>query len=330
MSHSAINRAPLLCLAAAILAGALGPLRAQSPPNPLRLAPIVSPHEVGLPTPADPRTRPRANEFTAVPTNWIEPNSTDQPAAPQSIVPNHFGPPEALPPGGESFAPYPHDYFSDQLVHRIFVHPWFSHSDPNDPYRHIGVGQPLIGTSWRNRPWFAGAFYGGIITEDLTTGVDQSDTAFGGFRIGIDFDHYWGVEFRYAFAAPELTDGDGGAIGNGHSRANIIDVSLAYYPWGDARWRPYFLVGLGFQTFRFYNAQDERVSESLASIPLGIGLKYYCAPWFILRFDVTDNIALGNDHLDGMHNLSLMLGAECRFGGPHQSYFPWHGNTTYW
>ena len=44
---------------------------------------------------------------------------------------------------------------------------WFAHGDPNDPYRHIGLGQPLIGTSWRNRPIYFGAFVGGIMMDDI-------------------------------------------------------------------------------------------------------------------------------------------------------------------
>lgn len=343
MSSSAPNSAPLLCVPAALLTGALAAttLCAQPPSNPLRLAPIVTPAQAGRPTPADPRTRPRADhQFATVASTWTEPSSTDQQGAPRSVVPPAFGQPETLPPdpaayglppGDHTFDSYIANPWSQELVHRWFVEPWFSHSDPNDPHRHVRLGQPLIGTSWRNRPLFVGAFYGGILADDLIDDrVDQSDTWFLGLRAGADFDHYWGVEFRYAFAPPELTNDAGQALGNGHSRDYFADVELVHYPWGDSRWRPYLLAGIGFQTFRFYDDQNKRYSESLVSIPIGSGLKYFWGPWCTLRFDFVDNIALGNDHLDAMHNISFMAGAEYRFGGSRQSYYPWHNNMTYW
>src|SRR6266487_2730721 len=48
--------------------------------------------------------------------------------------------------------------FTQHLVHPWFDEPWFSHGDPNDPHRHTGIVQPLMGTRWRNRPLFFGTF----------------------------------------------------------------------------------------------------------------------------------------------------------------------------
>ena len=85
-------------------------------------------------------------------------------------------------------------------VHPLFARPWFAHEDPNDPLRHIGLGQPLIGTSWRNRPLYFGTFVGGILMDDIQSHkIYQNDTAFIGLRIGYDFDHFWGMEMRGAF-----------------------------------------------------------------------------------------------------------------------------------
>jgi hypothetical protein len=310
-----INSNARLCLCVSLLAGlpALRPLKAQPPVNPLRqVAPISA--DIGS-----------SSLVSAGPVM----------AEPPSVVPPHFGPPKPLHsdplaasdalygPGGEPD-------LSQHLVHHWFAQPWFSHSDPNDPQRHVGLGQPLIGTSWRNRPLFAGAFLGGVLLGDLVADeVDQNGTAFMGLRLGHDFDHYWGVELRYAYAQPELADGAGNTLPD-HGRDYFADVSLAYYPWGDSYWRPYVLMGLGFQTFRFNDAQGQRISESLLSIPIGIGLKYYAGPWFTIRFDIVDNIALGNDRLSGMNNFALLGGVEYRFGGRRPSYFPWHANTTYW
>jgi hypothetical protein len=114
------------------------------------------------------------------------------------------------------------------------------------------------------------------------------------------------------------------------SRNYFADVSLAFYPLGDARWRPYLSAGVGFQTVRFNNDLGHRISEATFAVPLGIGVKYFYGPWFSLRFDLVDNISFGNDRINTMNNISLMAGVECRFGGRRQTYFPWHNNTAHW
>jgi hypothetical protein len=270
--------------------------------------------------------------------------SSEQPTGPApssepaSIVPKQFGQPELLPVPGSAIAAYSGSFDPtsfdpapfDNLVHPLFAEPWFAHCDPNDPDRHIGIGQPLVGTSWRNRPWFFGTFVGGVMMDDLVPNqIYQNDTTLIGARLGFDFDHYWGLEGRWAFARPDLVDGLGAPL-NPASRDNFGDVSLAVYPLGDARWRPYLSAGVGFVTFRFNDQIGQRVSEAAFEIPLGFGVKYYYGPWLTLRFDFTDNLTLGNDRVSGMHNVSLMAGAEFRFGGRRPSYFPWHNGTTYW
>ena len=66
------------------------------------------------------------------------------------------------------------------------------------------------------------------------------------------------------------------------------------------------------------------------SFPLGGGLKVFCNPWFTIRFDIVNNITVGNDQVSFADNVSLMTGCELRFGGRRTSYSPWHNNTTYW
>jgi hypothetical protein len=295
--------------------------RAQTPVNPLRQAAATGPRW------EDPQPQPLVHSLVA---------AESVTADPPSVVPPALGPPELLPaPGGVSatdVSPYewPELDAEQHLVHPWLDKPWFAHSDPNDPHRHIGLGQPLIGTSWRNRPWFVGTFVGGVLMDDLTSNrVYQNDTPLVGLRLGYDFDHFWGLEGRWAFANPELTNGAGTPLAD-PSRDYFADVSLAYFPFGDARWRPYFSAGLGFQTFRFNDDLGQRISESILSLPLGIGVKYFYGPWFSLRFDLYDNLGIGNARLSGMHNFSLMAGAEFRFGGRRQSYYPWHNNTSYW
>src|SRR5439155_10987161 len=69
--------------------------------------------------------------------------------------------------GDDSLHVFDDPAFSQRLAHPWFDEPWFAHGDPNDPQRHIGLGQPLSGTSWRNRPIFFGMFVGGVMMDDL-------------------------------------------------------------------------------------------------------------------------------------------------------------------
>lgn len=303
----------------AILACPAVPLRAEAPTNPLR--PVPTDAVTSLPAVV-------AADKLLVP----QPPEDVPPAFPGSIVqPERLPEPLLKSSDGDLFGgPIPDGEHWDHLVHPWFVEPWFSHSDPNDPARHVGIGQPLIGTSWRNRPLFFGTFVGGIMMDDLLPNrIYQNDTTFVGARLGFDFDHYWGIEGRWAFARPDLEDSLGAPLFPA-SRDNFGDVSLVVYPLGDARWRPYLSMGLGFTTFRFNDEAGQRISEAAVTVPLGFGVKYFYSPWFTLRFDFTDNLTLGNDRVSGMHNVSLMAGAEFRFGGRRPSYFPWHNNTAYW
>ncbi len=300
-------------LAALLSAWFPPPTRAALPDNPLRPAPAIAEQDVW----AEPAPQPLAHSLVA---------AEAQASEPPSVVPELLPPPLHEPlPAAEAlhFPALDEGLFPGGLVHPWLARPWFPHSDPNDPARHIGLGQPLIGTSWRNRPIYAGTFVGGILMGELQDGVEPNDTAFLGLRLGWDFDHYWGLEGRWAFARPELY-GPGGAPLDDPGRGYFADVSLAYYPFGDARWRPYVSAGLGFQTYRFINAADQRISEAAFSVPLGLGVKYFWGPWFSLRLDFVDNISFGNDRLNAMSNIGLMSGVEFRFGGGRQSYYPWH------
>lgn len=302
------------CGLALLCGAAAGLVRAAVPENPLRPAPARS---------DSPAIQPEPLAHSLV-------SAEAQVSEPASVVP------EMLPaPAGDYDAAAPLHYPIDEadlfsgLVPAWLAEPWFAHSDPNDPHRHIGLGQPLIGTSWRNRPWYVGTFIGGVLLGELQSDVHQNDTSFLGLRLGIDFDHYWGFEGRWAFARPQLFDGADVPL-DGPSRDYFTDFSLAWYPLGDARWRPYVVAGVGFQTFRFHNDLDQRISETIFSVPIGFGVKYFYGPWCSLRFDFVDNIAFGNERVSAANNIGLMAGVEYRFGGRRQSYFPWHNNTSYW
>jgi hypothetical protein len=224
-------------------------------------------------------------------------------------------------PAGARFSP------EGLAIWRRWQEPWFAHADPNDPHRHIGVGQPLAGTSWRNRPWFAGAFFGGAFHGDLTDKVRQNNGSLMGLRLGWDLDHYYGLELRYAFANPQIMDAAGNSLGESHDY--LADVSCLYYPLGDARWRPYLGIGLGMATYRFRDQTDERIHDSALSLPLSVGVKYFCSPHFTLRLDAVDDVTFGSDNVDAMNHFFLLGSVEYRFGGRRPSYFPWHGGTAW-
>jgi hypothetical protein len=221
------------------------PLRAEVPTNPLRTVPT------------QPLAAPAVGSESRLAVLAADPHG-------DAAFPGGISPPELLPapPADLSTDKYPgfdpaFDYHAldkaesfDHLVHPLLDEPWFSHSDPNDPQRHVGLGQPLVGTSWRNRPWFFGAFVGGIMMDDVVSGIYQNDTTLVGARLGYDFDHYWGLEGRWAFARPDLEDSSGAPLYPA-SRDNFGDLSMVVYPLGDACWRPYLSAFLGFTYFLF-------------------------------------------------------------------------------
>ena len=147
-----------LCAAAAVLLIA-GPLCAAAPFNPLRSVARVT----DAPGEPDVWAQPAAA--------YVEPVTISDDAVspePKSVVPEHLG--DLPPPAGQGTLwhaePMPPAAAGD-VGHASLVQPWFTHTDPNDPYRHVGVGRPLIGTSWLNRPWYVGAFLGGLLADDL-------------------------------------------------------------------------------------------------------------------------------------------------------------------
>jgi hypothetical protein len=204
------------------------------------------------------------------------------------------------------------------------------HTDPADPYRHVGIGKPLATTSWRNRPFHVGWLYGGLLGDSLVEGqIEQDDNMFGGYRLGWDFDHYWGTELRFGFAHVSLIDPQATAPLL-TARDHFWDLSLLYYPWGDAHWRPFASVGLGVGGFRFQDVNGQLVDDILYSVPLGAGVKYYYRPWLALRTSVVDNWSFGSGSLATMHNVSLTAGVEVHFGGPRVSYYPFHPGGIVW
>jgi hypothetical protein len=198
----------------------------------------------------------------------------------------------------------------------------YCQGDPDHPLRHVGRGHPLEGTSWLNRPWHADAFLGGIFPDSLTHVVTQDEDYIWGLRLGKDFDHYWGWEVRMAFAQPSAVQFPAGVI-RGNSTLYFYDVDLLFYPWGDARWRPYLTAGLGLANVRFNDEQDRRYAEALLHVPFGLGLKYQLQRWLALRVDLMDDFVIGSAGVRTMHNYTITGGFEVRYGFRRRRYYPY-------
>jgi hypothetical protein len=206
--------------------------------------------------------------------------------------------------------------------------PW----GPRTPreHRHLGYCFPLEGTSWLNRPCSAGWSAGVLWGDDPLDGRVNVDPGFyGAYRLGWDYDYYWGLEVRLAQATPSVHD----RVQNqpdGTADVTIGDVSVMWYPTGDSRLRPYVQLGLGFQHFNFRDDNLHVVNTSCFSMPIGLGVKYMCSPWIALRFEAVENWAMGNEQIDMMSNFTLSGGVEIRFGGHRPSYWPWNPNRHIW
>lgn len=218
--------------------------------------------------------------------------------------------------------------------------------------RHHGIGQPLLRESWRFRPYSAGWFMGGVQGSPLIDHwLNQKWGYFAGYRLGWDYDHYWGCEMRFAFGYIELADtqqakaaqqaaDDAAGLAPDDPFRNrfdrrrdsdlfLWDASLLYYPWGDATWRPYMMAGLGATRIDFLDRLSVRRAETVLAMPLAIGLKYRYNDWLALRFECADNIAFG-ESFNTVHDLSLTGGVEVRFGGTRKAYWPWNPGRHYW
>lgn len=221
----------------------------------------------------------------------------------------------------------------DEVHHWFANTPFFGHGveDVRDPRRHWGVGVPLEGTSWRNRPWHFGMFFGMLDGGEVLDGqVLQDSGFFWGLRLGNDFDHYWGWELRAGTAHVDLNRTDTGVPLEQDGRNSYYDLNLLYYPLGDTRWRPYVSLGIGASTHGFADLQGNSFDETTASMPLALGIKYFVRPGYSLRADFTNNISFGTGNASGTNNISLSVGFDLHFGGRRKVYFPYDTSVQVW
>ena len=225
-------------------------------------------------------------------------------------------------------AAHMHTPTHDLLPFDWFRHFGFRHSSTHG--RNIGKGLPLKGTSWLNRPFHVDWFLGPLLGDDLITDrVSQTNVLVGGLRLGGDFDHYWGAEWRVGwanpdadFASPQAEAGDVSYV--------VSDVNLLYYPWGDSRFRPYCLLGFGVTQLDFRDDNGLNLHTTLATLPFGGGLKVQQNPWMAWRLQVVNNLAFGDDRVSTMNNFSFTAGAEMRFGAKPATYWPWRSSRKVW
>lgn len=253
-------------------------------------------------------------------------------------------PPEAIAPGVEFGWNRPQGVASGKStdvaspIGRDFSSHWLGHpgsirhDDPNDPARHVGLGHPLVGTSWRNRPFYVGWMFGGMFGDQLIEDrIAQDEDMFGGYRLGWDFDHYWGTELRLGFANLDLTDTTPLLANESRtSRDQFWDLNLMYYPWGDARWRPFVSLGFGAGNFYFHDESLRPIRETVVTFPLSAGFKYYRHNWLAWRVSVTDYWSPAAQGLSSMHNLALTAGVELHFGGTRVGYYPYRAGRHLW
>ena len=196
--------------------------------------------------------------------------------------------------------------------------------------RYLGPGGPLQRSSWRNRPWSAGLFAGGVFADDPIPGeVNQDGGLIVGGRIGYDLDHYLGVESRFSFANPGVDYAVNAQRQGDNGRILAWDADVLYYPWGDARWRPFLLWGLGVATYDFHRANGAAVNQAALAMPFGVGIKHRWDERLAIRIDLLDHLTMGSGDLDAMHNITLTIGGEIRFGGVRLSYWPWEPGDDY-
>jgi hypothetical protein len=196
--------------------------------------------------------------------------------------------------------------------------------------RALGFGEPLVGTSWQNRPFHVDYFAGTMVGDDAIDGVIGQETGFfTGGRVGWDYDYYWGVDTRLGLAWMALYDKKHPAINLGNGNIIDWDMNLLYYPFGDAKWRPFILLGTGISQFDSFGPSPAAYNSTMFELPFGAGLKYRFNEWLAFRFEVIDNYVVGVGSLDSMHNISFDTGFEYHFGGQRRTYWPWNPNPKH-
>jgi hypothetical protein len=203
----------------------------------------------------------------------------------------------------------------------------FHHSSTEG--RFMDKGLAMERASWLNRPYHVDWFLGPLLADGPVDGrVTQSNEMFGGLRIGWDFDYYWGVEWRFGWADPQLLADTAQEELSG--KYFVSDVDFIYYPWGDTKVRPYAQWGLGVTEVGSVRVDGSGQVATLLSMPMGIGVRFPQTHWLVWRLEIIDNLAFGADGVDTMNNFAFTAGMEVRLGARPNSYWPWRSSRTIW
>jgi hypothetical protein len=195
--------------------------------------------------------------------------------------------------------------------------------------RYIGRGVPLEGTSWLNRPYHVDWFLGSLLGDNLNSSVNLNNELLAGLRIGYDFDYYWGLDWRFGWSNPNM-EVEGADEQSPNGSYFISDIDLKYYPWGDSKVRPFWLMGMGLARVEFLDENDISQNVTLATMPLGVGVEFPQFPWLVWRLEVLDNLAFGADGVNTLNNFAFTAGMEWRLGAKPQSYWPWRPGRKLW
>jgi hypothetical protein len=231
---------------------------------------------------------------------------------------------DASPSGGD-FAPGAHEHLRpfDYMRH------WgFHHSSTDGRFMEKNV--PLNFSSWLNRPFHIDWFAGPLISDSPNKSnlVRQTNELFGGLRFGWDFDYYWGTEWRFGWADPEVFYE--GSTDRQPGQYFVSDVNLIYYPWGDTRVRPFFVAGLGVSEIGAMHNDGGPLEATLLGMPFGLGIQFQQTPWLAWRAEIMDNVAWGSEGVSTTQNISFTAGMNIRYGARKPSYWPWRTSRHSW
>jgi hypothetical protein len=247
---------------------------------------------------------------------------------------NRLGPPH----DDAGFLGVPHDHFDAgafddrgppppsyrPIIDSLHLRHSFTHG------RHVGLGRPLVGSSWLNRPYYVGGDLGNLwMTRGVAEAVGRDVDAFGGLFVGADWDYYWGNELAFHWSTPELRNGRAPTADHADSLF-LWSYSLMYYPWGDSMIRPYWRWGIGNTRLDFPLDDGTRHGEWLLTFPIGMGVKYPVRRWLAARAELTDQLACHSNGIPTLNNITLTVGLEWRFGARPRSYWPWHPSRHIW
>ena len=210
---------------------------------------------------------------------------------------------------------------------------------------HKGVGQPMAIDSWLDRPYYFGGFCGSMSGSQLVSNmIQQKHGSQGGLIFGFNIQDYWGIESRLHFGSLSITETKNGkqiyenwykSIHPGtafipplSSRSNeltTLDLSVHYYPLGNAKWRPFFKYGLGFARENFTDTYGKKQKIDAVVMPMGMGVKYWWNRNLALHVDLVDNIVFASGVTKTQNNVALSVGLTWAFGESRNSR-----KTVYW